>query len=143
MMRRRSLHQIVFTIAGFYNIAWGVCCIIDPAWMLRVTGSSADNSELVAALGLVIGLYGVLYLEVARSPERGSLIAAVGLVGKVLGPVGVARAVLFGGWPPSTFLVSLTNDFIWWIPFVVYLHDAWPSGLAHRVPQSNESIGSA
>ncbi len=38
---------------------------------------------------MVVGLYGLLYLEVARVPERGWLLAAVGLLGKVLGPIGL------------------------------------------------------
>jgi hypothetical protein len=44
--------------------------------------------QVFACLGMVIGLYGVLYLEVARVPERGWVLAAVGLTGKVLGPLG-------------------------------------------------------
>ena len=38
---------------------------------------------------MVIGLYGLIYLEVARAPERGWPLAAVGLTGKVLGPIGL------------------------------------------------------
>lgn len=75
---------------------------------------------------MVVGLYGIIYLEVARIPERGWLLAAVGLVGKVLGPVGVARLIWSGQWPLATAGLCLTNDLIWWIPFAVYLRDAWP-----------------
>jgi hypothetical protein len=75
---------------------------------------------------MVVGLYGVLYLEVARRPERGWLIAAVGLTGKVLGPIGLAGLLLSGEWPPATLVLCLTNDFIWWVPFGLYLWDAWP-----------------
>ena len=75
---------------------------------------------------MVVGLYGIIYLEVARFPERGWLLAAVGLVGKVLGPVGLARLIWSGQWPLATAVLCLTNDLIWWIPFAVYLHDAWP-----------------
>ena len=76
---------------------------------------------------MVIGLYGILYLEVARVPERGWLLAAVGLVGKVLGPIGLARLIWVGTWPASTFVLSATNDLIWWVPFSLYLYDAWPA----------------
>jgi len=24
-------------------------------------------------------------------------------------------------------VLCLTNDFIWWIPFALYLYDAWPA----------------
>ena len=55
---------------------------------------------------MVVGLYGILYLEVARVPERGWLLAAVGLLGKVLGPIGLARLIWSGEWPPSTLILS-------------------------------------
>src|SRR5213596_1609637 len=75
---------------------------------------------------MVVGLYGIVYLEIARVPERGWLLAAVGLAGKILGPIGLAVLILSGQWPPSTFILCLTNDLIWWIPFALYLRDAWP-----------------
>jgi hypothetical protein len=37
---------------------------------------------------MVIGLYGVLYLEVARLPEQNWPVAAIGMAGKLLGPLG-------------------------------------------------------
>lgn len=73
-----------------------------------------------------MGLYGVLYLDVSRRPDEGWLIIAVGLTGKVLGPVGLLWLIYTGQWPLRTIVLSVTNDFIWWIPFLLYLHDAWP-----------------
>ena len=75
---------------------------------------------------MVVGVYGILYLDVARRPDRGWLIAAVGLLGKLLGPIGLAQLILSGQWPPATLVLCITNDFIWWIPFSIYLWDAWP-----------------
>lgn len=74
-----------------------------------------------------MGLYGVLYLEVARVPERGWLIAAVGLTGRVLGPAGMLWLISTGAWPSSAIALCVTNDFVWWIPFGLYLIDAWPA----------------
>jgi hypothetical protein len=75
---------------------------------------------------MVIGVYGIIYAEVARRPEHGFLLAAVGLLGKVLGPVGLGALILQGEWPLATLVLCLTNDFIWWVPFSLYLYDAWP-----------------
>lgn len=75
---------------------------------------------------MVVGLYGILYIEVARVPERGWLIAAVGLAGKILGPIGLGRLIWSGAWPVRTAILCLTNDLIWWIPFALFLYDAWP-----------------
>lgn len=113
--------------AGFYNIAWGTFSMLDPQWLFRFAGMPlANHPQIFACLGMVIGLYGLLYLEVARVPERGWLLAAVGLTGKILGPIGLASLLWQGIWPPATLILCLTNDFIWWIPFALYLCDAWP-----------------
>jgi hypothetical protein len=94
--------------------------------------------EIFACLGMVVGLYGILYLEVARVPEQGWLLAAVGLMGKILGPIGWLTLVWRGHWPVSTAVLCLTNDLIWWVPFGLYLYDAWPTRHSHsgKVPFS-------
>jgi len=137
MIARRKLHQFVFAAAGLYNIAWGLYSAFNPQWLFRYAGMPLQNyPQVFACLGMVIGLYGILYWEVARAPERGWLLAAIGLTGKVLGPIGLARLIWSGAWPRATLLISLTNDFIWWLPFSLYLYDAWPffrSQFAKRV----------
>ena len=136
LIRRRRFHRAVFTAAGLYNILWGLWSAVDPQWLFRLTGMTLSNQPAVfACLGMVIGLYGVLYLDVARVPERGWLIAAVGLTGKVLGPIGMAWLIATGTWPMSACILCLTNDVAWWVPFGMYLHDAWP---AYRVDAAVE-----
>jgi hypothetical protein len=128
MIPRRTFHRAVFLAAGLYNLAWGALSMAYPDWVFRFARMEPQRyPEVFACLGMVIGLYGVLYLEVARAPERGWLIAAVGLAGKVLGPLGWLQLVATGKWTPATLVLCLTNDFIWWIPFGLYLHDAWPA----------------
>jgi hypothetical protein len=127
MIKRRRFHRIVFILAGVYNIGWGLFTVVDPQWLFRYAGMPLANyPQIFACLGMVVGLYGIIYWEVARVPERGWLLAAVGLVGKVLGPIGLAQLILSGQWPPATALLSITNDLIWWIPFSIYLYDSWP-----------------
>ena len=119
----------MFLAAGVYNILWGTWSVVDPQWLFRFAGMPLANYPAIfACLGMVVGLYGILYLEVARVPERGRLIAAVGLAGKVLGPVGMVWLIATGTWPPAALILCLTNDFIWWIPFALYLHDVTAAG---------------
>jgi len=33
----------------------------------------------------------------------------------------------FAALPRSTIVLRLTDDLIWWVPFSVYLSDAWPA----------------
>jgi hypothetical protein len=124
-MPRRRLHRAVFLAAGSYNLAWGVYSALDPQWLFRFARMAPINyPEIFACLAMVIGLYGLLYFRVARQPERGFEIAAVGLAGKILGPIGLAFLIWRGAWPPRSLVLCLTNDFIWWIPFALYLRDA-------------------
>jgi hypothetical protein len=127
MIKRRNFHRIVFVLAGIYNIGWGLFSSIEPQWLFKFAGMPLQNQPAIfASLAMVVGLYGVIYFEVARVPERGWLLAAVGLTGKILGPIGLAVLIARGDWPPSTIVLSLTNDLIWWVPFTIYLIDAWP-----------------
>jgi hypothetical protein len=127
MIRRRRLHRFTFLAAGFYNIVWGLYSVWDPQWLFRFSGMPPLNyPQIFACLAMVVGLYGIVYLEIARVPERGWLLAAVGLLGKLLGPIGLAQLIWAGEWPLSTAALCLTNDLIWWAPFSLYLYDAWP-----------------
>ena len=128
MIPRRRAHRAAFVTAGLYNISWGLYSALDPGWLFRFAGMPPQRyPEIFACLAMVVGLYGIVYLEIARRPERGWLLAAVGLAGKVLGPIGLGLLLLRGAWPPATLVLCLTNDLIWWIPFGLYLHDAWPA----------------
>ncbi|MGA2053463.1 MAG: hypothetical protein ABSH19_09140, partial [Opitutales bacterium] len=86
-MVRRRLHRAVFAGAGLYNVLWGLYAALDPQWLFRFAGMPLSNyPQIFACLGMVVGLYGILYFEVARVPEHGWLLAAVGFAGKILGP---------------------------------------------------------
>jgi hypothetical protein len=127
MIPRRRFHRATFLVAGFYNIAWGLWSALDPQWLFRFAGLPLANQPAIfACLAMVIGLYGILYFEVARVPERGWLIAAVGLAGKILGPIGLFLLIIQGSWPIAASILCITNDLIWWVPFGLYLKDVWP-----------------
>lgn len=125
---RARLHRAVFVAAGTYNLLWGLWAALDPGAFFRWAGMTAPtHPEVFACLGMVIGLYGLLYLEVARVPERGWPVAAIGLAGKLLGPLGALVLIARGDWPPRAFLLNVGNDLVWWLPFALYLRDSWPA----------------
>lgn len=127
MIRRRRFHRVVFALAALYNASWGLYAAFDPQWLFRFSGMEPINHPpIFACLGMVVGVYAILYAEVARAPERGFLLAAVGLLGKVLGPIGLLELIATGAWPLRSAVLCVTNDFIWWVPFGLYLYDAWP-----------------
>jgi hypothetical protein len=127
MLPRKKFHRCVFLCAGLYNLLWGIYSAIEPQWLFQYSGMPLQNHpEIFACLGMVVGIYGILYLEVARIPENGWLIAAVGLLGKILGPFGLAYLIYTKTWPVKSVILCITNDFLWWIPFSLYLYDSWP-----------------
>ena len=124
-VKRERLHRTTFVLAGCYNIGWGLYSSLDPQWLFRFADLPLLNHPTIfATLAMVIGVYGILYLEVARRPSYGFSIAAIGFLGKLLGPIGWAYLYFSGAWPIETILLILTNDLIWWIPFGIYLADA-------------------
>src|SRR5437867_12221773 len=126
MITRRHQHRITFGLAGIYNMLWGLYAAFNPQWLFRFARLPDQKyPQIFACLGMVVGLYGIVYLEVARVPERGWPLVAVGLTGKLLGPIGLAGLILSGQWPIATIVLCLSNDLIWWLPFALYLKDAW------------------
>jgi hypothetical protein len=125
VIARRKWHRVSFVVAGIYNLAWGAYAGLDPQWFFRFSGMEPLNHPAIfACLGMVVGVYGLLYLDVARRPEQGFFIASVGLLGKVLGPFGMAVLVATGEWPARAWALCVTNDLVWWVPFGLYLYDA-------------------
>jgi len=126
-MKNIKFYKVLFILAGFYNIAWGLFSVFSPQWLFNFSGmSQMAHPQIFACLGMVVGLYGLIYFEVARRPTQGFVLAAVGLLGKVLGPIGWVGLYTQGIWPFKTIALILTNDLIWWIPFAFYLRHAFP-----------------
>lgn len=114
--------------AGLYNIAWGLVTVVAPVWSLERLGVSAPDVRLWpqfwACIGMIVGVYGIGYLIASRNPARHWPIVLVGLVGKILGPIGFVGAALKGQLPWSFSLTILPNDLLWWIPFAMILWHA-------------------
>lgn len=139
-MKHRRLHQVTFALAGAYNLLWGAYSMFDPQWLFRFAGMAPINyPDIFACLGMVVGVYGFLYWQVARAPERGLAIALVGLLGKVLGPIGLVRLIASGAWPMRSAILCITNDLIWWIPFALYVRDGWQARRAASGSASSAS----
>ena len=65
-----------------------------------------------ASADAVVGFYGLLYLHAARRMEIARPIIAAGLLGKVLGPVGLAIAVSLGELPARVLTLAVVTGFI-------------------------------
>jgi hypothetical protein len=116
------LYRLVFTAAAVYNIGFGLWASLWPLSFFAVFDLPEPNyPSFWACLGMVIGLYGLGYAYAAWRMERAALWIAIGLLGKLLGPVGWIITVSNGELPVRTFTLIVFNDVIWWLPFALFL----------------------
>jgi hypothetical protein len=122
---------ITLVLAGLYNLAWGTAVVLWPNQTFAWLGMTPLNyPQIWQCLGMVVGVYGIGYLIAARDPARHWPIVLVGLLGKVLGPIGFLAAERGGKLPWSFGLMNVTNDLIWWVPFTLILYYAWRTNSA-------------
>lgn len=115
----------VLRAAGVYNVLWGGWVILFPRAIFDLAGIPPVNYiEIWQCVGMIVGVYGVGYWIAARDPVTHWPIVLVGLLGKVLGPIGFLGAAMRGRLPWAFGLTNLTNDLIWWIPFALILLNA-------------------
>jgi hypothetical protein len=122
--------------AAVYNVLWGAAVVAFPlAWFRWVGLDPPRYPEIWQCVGMIVGVYGVGYAAAARDPLRHWPIVLVGLLGKVLGPIGFGHALWQGTLPWAFGWTILTNDLVWWVPFGLILLGAYrasPRGKADR-----------
>ncbi len=115
------LFRIVFALAGCYNLAFGMWVGFWPFRFFEVFQIAPPRYPAIwACLGMVVGIYGLLYWHAAWKPAYGRPIIAIGLLGKVLGPIGMGMS-FSDQWPRRLAMLNLYNDVIWWLPFTLFL----------------------
>lgn len=118
----RTMYRLIFAAAGAYNILFGLWASLFPRAFFSLFGLGTPQYPAIwACLGMVVGLYGVGYAYAAWRLDRAAPFIAIGLAGKVLGPIGFAMAVSKGELPARMFPLNVFNDLLWWLPFTLFL----------------------
>ena len=126
--RSRALTAVkaVLAAAAVYNVLFGAWAVLLPASAFDLAGIDQPNyPELWQCIGMIVGVYGIGYAIAARDPIRHWPIVLVGLLGKILGPIGFLGALIAGRVPLEAGLIIVTNDLIWWPGFALALWLAW------------------
>lgn len=114
--------SVTLWLAAAYNITWGAWVILFPLSTFQLLGMPLPNyPQIWQCVGMIVGVYGVGYACAALNPLRHWPIVLVGLLGKLLGPLGFLSAATRGELPWKFGIINLTNDLIWWIPFTLIL----------------------
>ncbi|MCZ6493243.1 MAG: hypothetical protein O6933_04110 [Planctomycetota bacterium] len=117
-----TAYRMIFALAAIYNAAFGAWAVVRPHSFFTLFDLNPPLYPwLWACVGMVLGIYGIAYAYVAWRPDHGDVLVVIGLLGKVLGPIGWLWYVWHGTVPPRTFPLILTNDLVWWFPFLFYL----------------------
>jgi len=106
------MYALIFGLAAAYNIAFGIWAALFPYSFFRLFSLAPPRYPSIwACLGLVIGLYGVAYAYAAVRLDRAKLLIAIGLAGKLLGPIGWLLSVRSGELPVRTFTLITFKAF--------------------------------
>ncbi len=119
------VYRVVFGAAALYNIAFGLWASIAPQAFFDIFHMDPPRYPAVwACLGMVVGLYGAGYAYAAWRLDRAVPFIAIGLAGKILGPIGWVIAVRSHELPFRTFPLIVFDDLMWWLPFAFFLIDS-------------------
>ncbi|MFT4558223.1 MAG: peroxiredoxin [Porticoccaceae bacterium] len=133
-------------LAGVYNLVWGTLAVCLPMQMLSWLGVNPlpTYPQFWQCIGMIVGVFGVGYLIAARDPYRHWPLTLVGLLGKVLGPIGFVASIGTGSLPVEMGWTILANDLAWWIPFAMILWGAvrfhQSVGSAYQMPEADDPL---
>src|SRR2546428_9854057 len=86
---RARLYRLIFGLAAAYNIGLGLWAVLIPHGFFDLFRLAPPRYPAIwSTLGMELGLYGLLYAYAARHLDWARPVVAVGLAGKILGPIG-------------------------------------------------------
>ena len=116
--------MIALKLAAIYNLIWGAWVILFPNAIFNLLEMEKNNyPEIWQCVGMIVGVYGIGYWIAASDPYKHFPIVLVGLLGKVLGPIGFAQALISNRFPLAFGIIIIFNDLIWWPSFFKILKE--------------------
>jgi hypothetical protein len=121
---RLNKYRYWFYAAALYNLLWGSINILFPDLFFNlIKMPPPEYSPIWQVVGMFVLVYAPAYWWAGRYPERYPHFIVIGLLGKILGPIGFIGAVLTQQLPLAFGWTIIINDLIWWIPFSLYLRE--------------------
>ncbi|MCR9206480.1 MAG: hypothetical protein NXH75_17995 [Halobacteriovoraceae bacterium] len=108
--------------AAIYNILWGAFVVLFPETMFHWFEMELPlYIGFWQCVGMIVGVYGLGYWWASRDPLTHWPIIAVGLLGKIFGPIGFLESILTGKLPLTFGINIVFNDLIWWPSFFLIM----------------------
>ena len=119
-LRPWMFYLLVF--AGCYNLLVGLTLTVFYHEAFKILGLPKPELMLfVQLVGILVGLFGVGYLIVARNPLENRNVLLLGFLSKALGTLIGLGYVALGKVPISFFVLLIFSDIVYLPPFVVIL----------------------
>lgn len=123
--------------AGAWHLVLGASIMISPEAFFTLTGLDLPNyMQLWEGAGVMAAVMGIGYVIAARDPLRYWPVILIGLIPKIVSPIGV----VWGFWqrelPTALGTLVLVNDVAWWVPFSMLLWYAVRDEAAGEYPRS-------
>ena len=112
----------LLVFAGCYNLLVGLTLTAFYHEAFRTLGLPKPELMLfVQLVGILVGLFGVGYLIVARNPLENRNVLLLGFLSKALGTLVGLGYVALGKVPMSFFVLLIFSDIVYLPPFAVIL----------------------
>lgn len=119
-----SQYRPWFYAAAIYNLIWGSVAILFPNFYFELINIPPPAYQaLWQVVGMFVLVYAPAYWWAARRPWYHRHLIVIGLLGKILGPIGLVWSVYQGQLPIAFGWTIITNDLIWWPAFGLYVRD--------------------
>ncbi len=133
-----SWMHVLLKFAGGYNIIAGASMILFYHEGFKLLGIPKPEMSLpIQLVGLLVGLFGIGYLMVDKSPVENRNVLLLGFLSKLLGPLLAIGYVIKGDLPTSILPVLFFADTIYLIPFWMIYRRA--SNLAQSEQNDNQT----
>ncbi|WP_245553855.1 hypothetical protein [Cytophaga aurantiaca] len=136
----RVISRLIMTLAAIYNIFWGVLILAYPKVILFDDSDSIFVIIVLQCVGMLVGVYGIAYYFASRDPARYWPLIMVGLIGKILGPIGSIHYIFTNQLDASFFWVNVFNDVIWIYPFSWILYQVYKRNLEYIEEEDDDLI---
>jgi hypothetical protein len=123
--------------AGVWHLVLGGSIVLAPGAFFDLTGIARPNyPQMWQGAGIMAAVLGVGFVIAARNPLRYWPVVLIGLVPKILSPIGVVWGFWRSELPPALGTLVLVNDVAWWAPFSLLLWLAFRDEAAGEFPRS-------